>query len=291
MVKIIVDSTCDIPESLMKRFGIAVLPLCVTIDGIVYRDGIDIGIDEVYAAMRSGKMPTTSQVPWQDVYNLFTSLAECGDDFLYLAFSSAMSGTFDLANLVISELRDTYPARRMETVDSRGGSMGAGIIAIQLGLMNERGADIDEMIGQATWMARHVKYSFTLDDLRWALQGGRLSARTVGSIGSLLKINPVLDVKDGALHLSKLVRGTKQSLSAVVNQTVYNVATFGDQIIGMTYTEKGKASNAVYDLLQRSLPQCTLLCQRIGSVLGSHLGIGGVGVFCMDRRPDGYLSL
>lgn len=290
MIRIIVDSTCDIPEELIERFHISVLPLAVIIDEKVYRDGVEIRLDEVYQAMRNGKIPGTAQISWEDTESLFSSVAEGGDDFIYLAFSSAMSGTFNFANLVCNELRPKYPNRRMEIVDSRGGSMGTGLIAIQLGLMNEHGISLDEMLTQCVWMANHVKYAFTIDDLKCALRGGRL-VKTVGDIGSVLKIKPLMDVKNGRISLDKIVRGSKQSLVAIASLIADYAGNFEEQIIGITHADDPEKAATIMSLLQDCLPKCTILCQRIGSVLGSHLGIGGVGVYCLDQRPIYYYPL
>lgn len=291
MTKIIIDSTCDIPKEMIERFDIAVLPLSVTIDEKVYRDGTEIHLDDVYKAMRNGKTPKTSQIRWDDTEALFTSIAEKGDDFIYLAFSSAMSGTFNLAKLVCKELRAKYPSRRMEVVDSKGGSMGAGLIAVQLGLMKEHGVPFSKMLSHCSQMTAHVKYVFTIDDLKYAMQGGRLLARTVGSLGSVLNIKPLMGVKNGMLHLDKIVRGSKQSLEAIANKIINYAGRFDEQLIGITHANDTKKASALKKLLQERLPKCTFLCQPIGSVLGAHLGLGGVGVFCMDRRPATYYNL
>lgn len=236
-------------------------------------------------------MPGTAQIRWEDTEALFSSVAESGDDFIYLSFSSSMSGTFDLANTVCNELRPKYPSCRMEVVDSKGGSVGTGLIAIQLGLMNEHGVPFDEMLSRCLWMTSHVKYAFTINDLKWVLQGGRLPARTVASIGSLLNIKPVIDVKNGMLHLNRVAHGTKQSLIAIAELTMRSVSNFDNQIIGMAYADDREKAETSKQLLRSALPKCTILCQRIGSVLGSHLGIGGVGIFYMDQRPDSYYVL
>lgn len=291
VTRIIIDSTCDIPQELRERFGILVLPLSVVIDEKAYRDGVEIQLDDVYGAMREGKVPGTAQIRVDDTKELFSSAGAAGDDFIYLSFSAEMSGTFDLASLVRDELRATYPSRRMEIVDSKGGSIGTGLIALQLGLMNEQGVPFDTLLSRCLWMTEHVKYAFTINDLKWALQGGRLTVRTVASIGGLLKIKPVLDVKGGKLHLSKIVHGTKQSLGAVVDMAVRSLDSFDDQIIGVAYADDRKKAEEVKRLLREAVPACTILCQRIGAVLGTHLGIGGVGIFCMDQRPDFYCSL
>ncbi len=288
MIRIVVDSTCDIPEALKERFQIAVLPLSVIIDEKTYRDNIEITLDDVYDAMRAGHHPGTAQISWEDTEKLFSAIAAEGDDFIYLAFSAAMSGTYDFARLVGEEVRLKYPACRMALIDSRGGSLGAGLIAIQLGLMNEKGVSFDEMVSQCQWMTNHVKYAFTIDDLKCALRGGRLLTKTVGDIGSVFKIKPLMDVKNGRISLDRIVRGTKHSFVAIANTVAADAAAFGDQIIGVTHADDTEKAAALTRLLKERLPKATFLCERIGSVLGSHLGIGGVGVFCMDQRPLRY---
>ena len=288
MIRIVVDSTCDIPEALKERFQIAVLPLSVIIAEKTYRDNVEITLDDVYAAMRRGHQPGTAQISWEDTENLFSTLAAKGDDMIYLAFSAAMSGTYNLARLVAEEVRCKYPGSKLALIDSRGGSLGAGLIAVQLGLMNEKGVSFDEMVSQCQWMTNHVKYAFTIDDLKCALRGGRLLMKTVGDIGSVFKIKPLMDVRNGRISLDRIVRGTKHSFVAIANTVAADAAQFGDQIIGVTHADDEEKAAAITKLLKERLPKATFLCERIGSVLGSHLGIGGVGVFYMDRRPLRY---
>ena len=259
--------------------------------GTPYLDGVDIQLDDVYRAIRAGKTPKTSQIQQEAANELFTSIAKAGDDWIYLAFSASMSGTFNLANAVCASLRKEYPARRMEVIDSKGGSMGTGLIAIQLGMMNEQGASFDELLSQGTWMADHVKYAFTINDLKFAVGGGRVLARAAGSIGDILSIKPLMDVKNGMLHIVKFVRGSRKSLEAVADFVVHYAREFPCQMIGVTHADDPDRAGQIKSLLMKRLPECTVVCEQIGSVLGSHLGIGGVGVFCLDRRPAVYNPL
>lgn len=291
VTRVIVDSTCDLPDRLLERFDIAVLPLSVVIDQKAYLDGVEIHLDEVYEAMRAGKVPGTSQIRWEDAAALFTSIAQAGDDFIYLAFSASMSGTFRLAKMVSREVAAEYPCCRMEIIDSQGGSMGSGLIALQLGLMNERGVPFEEMVSQCTWMTSHMKYVFTIDELKCAVRGGRLLTRTLGNVGSILNVKPLMDVRNGVLHLEKLVRGSRQSLEAMGEILSDYAGNFGKQIIGLTHADDMEKALALQRILKERLPDCGVLCQRIGGVLGSHLGIGGVGAFCLDKRPACYATL
>jgi DegV family protein with EDD domain len=288
VTRIIVDSTCDLPKDLLERFSIAVLRLSVLIDGQSYLDGVDIQLEGVYQAIRVGKNPKTAQIQWDDAKALFTSIAKAGDDLLFLSFSSAMSGTFNLANRVCASLKEEFPQRRMVVVDSKGGSMGTGLIAIQLGLMAEKGASIDELAAQGEWMADHVKYAFTIDDLKCAVRGGRVLTRAAGSIGDILSIKPLMDVRNGMLHIVRFVRGSRKSLEAVAEFIAGYASEFQSQIIGVTHANDPGRADDVISLLKKLLPDCTVFCEQIGSVLGSHLGIGGVGVFCLSQRPAVY---
>lgn len=291
MTKIVVDSTCDIPKDLLERFSIAVLRLSVIIDEKTYLDGVDIQLEDVYKKIRAGIPPKTSQIQWEDANELFTSIAKSGDDFIYLAFSASMSGTFGLANMVCASLKEEYPDRRMEVVDSKGGSMGTGLIAIQLGIMKEKGASFHELLSQGIWMTEHIKYSFTINDLKCAVRGGRVLARAAGGFGDILNIKPLMDVKNGMLHIVKFVRGSTKSLVAVADFIANYASEFQGQIIGVTHADDLDRADYVKSLLKKRLPDCTILCEQIGSVLGSHLGIGGVGVFCLDQRPAVYNQL
>lgn len=288
MTRIIVDSTCDLPDGLRERFGIAVLPLSVVIDQKAYLDGVEIQLSEVYKAMRDGRAPGTAQIRWEDTEALFASIAKAGDDFIYLAFSASMSGTCHLAQMVCKEVAAKYPRCRMAVVDSQGGSMGSGLIALQLGLMNEHGVPFDEMASQCIWMASHVKYIFTIDDIKCAVRGGRLLTRTFGNIGSVLNIKPLMDIRNGMLHLDRLVRGSGQSLAAMGEIVAEYARNFGMQMIGLTHADDSEKASTMQKIIKSRLPDCTVLCQCIGAVLGSHLGIGGVGIFCMDQRPANY---
>jgi DegV family protein with EDD domain len=291
MTRIIVDSTCDMPKELLERFSIAVLRLSVTIDEATYRDGAEIQLESIYAAMRAGKIPKTSQIQWEDAKELFTTIADSEDDIIFLAFSSAMSGTFALANMVSAFIKEEYPNRRIAVIDSKGGSMGTGLIAIQLGMMNEKGTSFEELMSQGLWMAEHVKYAFTIDDLSCAIRGGRVLARAAGNFADLLEVKPLMDVKNGMLHVIKFVRGSTRSLIAVADLVANYASGFQNQVIGLTHADDLKRAEHMESLLKMRMPDCTILCEPIGGVLGSHLGIGGVGVFCLDQRPTVYYPL
>lgn len=228
MVKIIVDSTCDMPDEFVKKHNIPFLPLRVFLNGKEFLDKVNIQIDEVYEAMRNGIVPMTSQPRPDDINSLFEEYCKNGQDFIYIAFSSKMSCTYQLSLSVIEELGNKYPGVKMEIIDSKGGSTATGLIAMQAVMMTEAGESFERISSQIKELSNHVEHIFTITDLNWLIKGGRVS-RVEGFIGSILDIKPVLDVKDGLIEIVKKVRGRKKALNTVVDMIVERIKDFPEQ--------------------------------------------------------------
>jgi DegV family protein with EDD domain len=212
MIKIIVDSTCDLPQDILKEYDIKVMPLNVLINDVEYRDRVDIQTDQVYEYMKKGVVPRTSQIYPEEIYNTFIDYAKKTYDFIYLAFSSALSGTFDLAKMIQKEIKDRYPKVHMEVVDSKSGSFATGIIALQAAKLADKGYEISEILEQVNFMVKHIEHIFVISDLSWLLKGGRIS-KIAAKTGSILNLRPLLDVQNGHLKVIGVVRGKKKSTS------------------------------------------------------------------------------
>ena len=208
-LKLIIDSTCDLPKWIIEKFDIQVLPLIVTLEDQVYRDGIDIQLNEVYQAMKNGIVPKTSQVSPESVYQVFTDNCEAGHDFIYVALSKELSGTYQTASMIANEIKEKYPERQLTVIDSKGGSMATGLIVLQAGLLIEKGADYKEVRDYINQAANHVEHIFTISNMEWLAKGGRIP-KAVGKVGNLLNIKPLLEVKEGKISLMQMVRGRKK---------------------------------------------------------------------------------
>lgn len=289
MIKIIVDSTCDLPEELLKRFDIYVLPLRVYLNEKEYKDKISINVDEVYEAMRDGVVPMTSQPTPSDIYEMFTGCCNVGNDFIYLSFSSALSGTYQLASSICREIKPMYPNINMEVLDSKGGSVATGLIALQAAKLVQAGYDFDTVVSQSNAMIAHIEHIFTITDLKWLIRGGRIS-RSEGMIGNILDIKPVLDVKDGIMEVVRKVRGRKKALNTVADMLTERIRKFPDQIIGISHADDEATAHELAKIIKSRMGEKSIIICKIGSVLGSHLGIGGVGVFFLNEKPGLYIE-
>ncbi len=287
MIKLIVDSTCDINELITDNYEIEVIPLGITIDETSYLDGVDIDVKTVYKYMKEGKIPKTSQVSFESVSRAIEKCISNNDDFIYLSFSSKMSGTYGFAKKIIDIYKEKYPQRKMEVIDSKGGAGGTGLIALQVLKMIERKLPFDIIIKHIQFMVEHITYYFTISDLECLSKGGRIS-RTLGYVGNALNIKPYLTVDDGKIVLSKMIHGSKKTVQTLIKDVYEKTSRFSNQIIGISYAGDIDAALNVQQKIKEAVEGCRTTIFEIGAVLGSHLGIGGVGVFFFDEKPEFY---
>lgn len=282
MPKIVVDSTCDLPRAFAEEYAITTLPLHVMIGETEYLDRVTITTDEVYEYMRQGVVPKTSQVGFTDTYETLEALAKQGDDVLCLAFSSKMSGTCALISGVMEELKALYPQRRLQVLDSKGGSFATGLVAMEAAKAARAGMPFEALVQRCLFLIDHVEHVFVINNLDWLVRGGRVS-RTMGYVANLLDIKPILDVKDGEMEVIAKVRGRIQSMKRVADILAQRVSKCVRQTIGITHANNFEAAEKMRELLHERLPECEFFIEKIGAVLGSHLGIGGIGVFAFTK--------
>ncbi len=287
MTQIIADSTCDLAETLLRPYSLCVLPLTISVDGRDYADGVDLSVAELHKLMRRGIFPGTAQIAYDTMRSCFARCCADGIDFIYLAFSSEMSGCCSLARVIIDELQPLYPAVRMTAFDTRGGSSATGLIALQALKMAAAGAPYDDILAEITAMTGCVEHIFSVADLNWMVKGGRI-AKPLGFVGSRLSLRPWLDVEGGRMVVKGIVRGTKKAVETVAQEVARRAAAFPDQLIAITHADDPDAAASVQMQLKSLLPACrTTICQ-IGGVLSVHIGLGGVGVFFFRERTPRY---
>ncbi len=289
MVRVIVDSSCDLPDELLEEYEIKSVSQRVYINNREYLDKVTINAKEVYEAMKKGIIPQTSLPRPMEIYGLFKQCCQEGNDFIYIALSSKFSGTYQLAVSLMQELQGQYDKVRMDVIDSKSGSTAIGLIALQAAKLARAGLGFDMIVRQICELADHVEHIFMVQDLSWLIRGGRIS-RTEGIIGSILNVKPILHVKDGAAEILEKVRGRKKALDSIVNIMEERIKDFPDQTIGISYAWDQDIAYEIRDMIKQRLEVKNFVINEIGAALASHLGIGGVGVFFFNREPDFYME-
>ncbi|MDV3429587.1 MAG: DegV family protein [Bacillota bacterium] len=287
MIRLIVDSTCDTNSFVRENFDFDIIPLSITINGISYLDGLEIQADSVYDYMRAGNLPKTSQISYESLTKVIEKCISNQDDFIYLTFSSKLSGTYNFAYKIMEIYKEKYPERKMKIIDSKGGAGGAGLIAFQTMKMINKNLPFETIVNQINFMIDHTVYYFTISDLEWLSKGGRVS-KPIGYIGNVLNIKPYLTVDDGKMIVTKMVRGRKKALKTIVSDVISGASDFVNQTICISHANDMEAALYLEEKIKEVLPLCKTLIFQIGAVLGSHIGIGGIGAFYMDKKPEYY---
>ena len=278
---IFTDSTGDLTPALIEAADLRVLPMAFTLDGKDYRnypDGREMSSHDYYEKLRAGSLCTTSQVTMLEFQQAFTPVLEAGQDILYLAFSSGLSGTYQSGCIAAEELKEKFPGRRIVCVDSLQASMGEGLFCYLVGKKRCQGADLDTAADYARQIAPQVCAWFTVDDLMFLKRGGRVSGAAAVA-GTLLGIKPVLHVdEEGHLIPKEKVRGRRASLDALVK---HFEATALDKTGGTVFISHGDCADDaryVIDKL-RALGVKEIEMGDIGPVIGAHSGPGTVALF------------
>ena len=278
---IFTESTGDLTPALIEAADLRVLPMAFTLDGKEYRnypDGREMPSHDYYEKLRAGSLCTTSQVTMLEFQQAFTPVLEAGQDILYLAFSSGLSGTYQSGCVAAEELKEKFPGRRIVCVDSLQASMGEGLFCYLVGKKRCQGADLDTAADYARQIAPQVCAWFTVDDLMFLKRGGRVSGAAAVA-GTLLGIKPVLHVdEEGHLIPKEKVRGRRASLDALVK---HFDATALDKTGGTVFISHGDCADDaryVIDKL-RALGVKEIEMGDIGPVIGAHSGPGTVALF------------
>jgi len=288
MIRIIVDSTCDLPAEIMKEYGIETVPLRILLNGKEFLDKVSIKVSQVYEAMRGGIQPKTSQPNPVDAYNTFYKHAVQGCSMIFLSFSGKMSGTYQVISAVGQQIKEQFPAIDLAVIDTKAGSMATGLMAWQAAKLAAAGRSFTEIVRTVEELVKQVEHIFTITDLQWLVKGGRIT-KAEGLLGSILHIKPILHVNDGMIEPLEKVRGKKKALCTMVNILEEKIAAFPEQVIGISHADDEETALELEALIKERLGEKRIISSIIGSVLGSHLGIGGVGVFFFRQRPSLYI--
>lgn len=232
-----------------------------------------------YNKLRAGVMSTTTQVNSEEFIQVFTPVLEAGDDILYIAFSSGLSGTCQSAHLAKKELEQKFPGRRIEVFDSLCASMGEGLLVYHAATRKNNGASLDEVLAWLKENVLHLCHWFTVDDLNHLKRGGRVSTATA-LVGTMLGIKPVLHVDDeGHLIPVSKVRGRKQSLDALVKKMEETAIDPQDQVIFISHGDCLEDAKYVARQVREKLGVKDVKINFIGPVIGAHSGPGTVALF------------
>jgi DegV family protein with EDD domain len=268
----------DLPPQVAQELGITVVPLNVRFGTEVYRDGIDLTTEQFYQKLKDSKTLPLTSVPTPAAYGeVYNKLAEETDEILVVVLSSKLSGTYAVALQSVGLLKKKC---RVEVLDSRWAVMAQGFIAITAARVAQAGASLDEVLAVARRNISRVDFRGAFDTLEYLKRGGRIG-KAQALLGSILKVNPIIGMKDGEVFPA----GRERSRAKAVEH-LYNFAISYARVEGLAveYAADVAEAERLIKRLSAHFPQEIIYRTRLGPAIGTHTGPGLLVVSVLGDR-------
>jgi DegV family protein with EDD domain len=277
-VKIVTDSVADIPPDVVAELAISVVPVLVRFGEEVYRDGIDITTDQFYEKLVNSKVMPTTSVPSLDLFaRTYARLAEETDEILVIMLSSKLSGLYNAA-IQSADLLESKC--RIEIVDSQTAVMAQGFIVIKAARAAREGAKLDELLEIVYQNLPRVDIRAAFDTLEYLKRGGRIG-KAAALMGSVLKVNPLVTVRDGVVEPAGRARSRAKAMDLL-----YDFAAEYSNIEELA-VEGAACPQDVEHMVKRLgalFPEERIYRSRTTPVIGTHTGPGLLLVAVMGGK-------
>lgn len=283
---IVTDSSCDLPEELVKAWDLVVIPLTVQIGPDRFRNSPEEAPDShvFYTRLSKGEPAQTSAPNVEEFKDFFRPVLEAGKDMLYMGFSSALSGTYQYGTIAAQELQEEFPEAKVRTVDTLCASLGQGLLVDLAVQEKKNGKTLDELVAFLEETKPHLCHWFTVGDLSQLRRGGRLSAGKA-ILGNLLHVKPVLHVDDeGRLVPVDSVKGRKKSLEALVKRMEESVVHPETQRIYISHGDCEEDAKTLAAMIQERMSVVSVTIGYVGPVIGAHSGLGTLALFFLGEK-------
>ena len=271
-IAVVTDSTSDLPPDLAATYGIRVVPLNVRFGVDEYQDGVTMEAEEFYQRLESSdELPTTSAPSPTLFADTYRELAADHEAIISLHVSSKLSATHTAATQAQEELGEDGP--RIEVVDTLQASMALGWVAVGVAQAINSGANLEEAVKEAHSLSARAKFIGLVETLEYLHKGGRIG-NAQKLLGSLLRIKPMLELKDGIAHPLERARSKSKGI-ARIKQLVEEAAPLSHLCI--FYTTEREIAEGIAGSLAHSVTDGAPIVARQGPVVGTYLGPGTLG--------------
>lgn len=282
--QIITDSCCDFPTPMYGQLGLTFVPLTVEFRGNTFDDKNDDTLKDMYQGLRAGEAAKTSAVNPSRWSQAMEKALAAGKDILVLAFSSGLSTTYQSAVIAAEELKDEYPDRKIQVIDTLCASMGEGLLVWYACKKRDEGLSLDEVAQWVLDNRLHLCHWFTVDDLMYLKRGGRISAATA-LVGTLLQIKPLLHVDDeGHLINMTKTRGRKAAIDAMVKKAQELGAGYDNSTMFISHGDCLSDAEYLSRQLKEKCGVKDVVISYVGAVIGSHSGPGTLALFFLGSH-------
>lgn len=275
MWRVVADSTMDLPAEYIERHGIEVVPISIHFNGETYLDRVTLSEEAFYRLIdERGIIPKTSQPSPGQFVEVYTALKRAGAEaVLSLHISSKLSGTYESALQAARMVADTV---RVEVFDSWSGSGGLGFMALEAARMAEAGQSLEDALARLAWMRDVMRIYLMLDNLKFAQMSGRVTF-VQQMMASMLRMKPIIAVKDGELVPAERVRTRARALEHMVGLVADE---YGDRPvhIAIMHAKAPETARRLLDLARSRLTVVSEMITGLAISVAVHLGPGTTGI-------------
>ena len=270
MIKIVTDSTADLPPQLAKELGISVVPIYVRFGEEVYRDGVDMSEDEFYQRLEKTTVhPSTIQPGPQDFLEVYRKLSPKADGIVSIHVSAKLSGTCNSALMAKDMLETKCP---VEVIDSQVLTMSLGLLAIVAANMAKAGESLDKIVKEVKKTIPKIHLMCLFDTLKYLLLGGRIG-KAKALLGSILSVKPMITIKDGELVPAGQARTRAKGMDKLLEfgQNAKNI-----QDLAVVHSTTPDEAQSLAERLGPTFDRKRIRMSRVGPALGVHTGPGAL---------------
>ena len=283
--QIVTDSCCDFTEAQYRELGVVSAPLTVMYNGESHNNFSDeAAVKAFYDELRGGVMASTAAVNPDGWASVMEPALKEGRDVLVLAFSSGLSTTYQSAVIAAKELREVYPERTINVVDTLCAALGQGLLVWHACKKRDEGMTIEELTAWVEENKLHLCHWVTVDDLSHLKRGGRISA-TTAIVGTMMNIKPIIYVdNDGHLINTAKVRGRKASIDYLVKKLAETSEGFDNETVFIAHGDCPADAAQLEAMVKEKCGVKNVITGYVGPVIGAHTGPGVLVLFFMGQH-------
>lgn len=284
MVRIVTDSTSDLTGEIARALSITVVPLYVNFGNESYQDNVDLTTDEFYRKLASSAiLPTTSSPSPGSFADVYDRLVEETDEILTITISSKLSASYKTA---VDGARLRKRKCRVEIIDSLSAIVGLGLIVISAAKAAQAGYSLDEVIRVTKSSMQRVEFRIAFDTLEYLRRGGRIGAAQA-FLGSMLKVNPILTIKDGMTEGVARLRSRVRAMDYL-----YDFAKSFADIEEMAIEDADTPEDVenLVDRLSVRFPRERIYRMKVSPVIGTHVGPRVIGLGILPREQSALVN-
>ena len=279
-IRIFTDSAADLEPEEFASYGIELIPLSITVDQRIYQADLKFNKADFFRMLEQSPIfPTTSQPAPADFETVFEEAREAGDEIVYISISSALSGTFQCANMV----KAMGEFEQVHLVDSLTATLGQKILVLHAAWLRDRGFGAAEIAARLDGLKHRIRIFAGLDTLEYLQKGGRLS-KTAAGLGTLARIKPVVTVsREGTVQVAGKALGKSKAMAQVAAMLAEDPPDPQFPIYGVYCCRQENLTELREKIARVGIEIPDEQCFGIGPVIGAHIGPGAYGVVYMAK--------